>query len=258
MRKFFILISAIALVMEASAWAQTPESSDVKAEKIVTMEKPVSEESGFQRKWYYGYSFDIRLHNNSKDLDKQNGFSIAIDPEIGYQFSDKLQFGTKLSLDYMNIYQRITLNDKGDQFQDVRMQGPGFSVMPYARYRLFNLFEGVVSIWLDTHLYVGGEFPFYKKDVADVVPASKLTDKQVSWGVQALPLVMLNLKQNKSFNIYFSIMSLGYSGTYLVNKDGSKSVSNDLVLFSGKIGGLLDMHFTNGMYGLKFGMQTYF
>lgn len=247
MKKFFVLISAIVLMTEASAWAQ-----------ISTMEKPTTEEQSFQRKWFYGYSFDVRLHNNSKDLDKQNGFSIAIDPEIGYQFSDKLQFGAKLSLDYMNLYQRIAINDKGDQFQAVRMQGPGFAVMPYARYRLFNLFDGVISVWLDTHLYAGGDFPFYKRDATEGVPAAKLTDKQISWGVQALPLVMLNLKQNKSFNIYFSIMSLGYSGTYLVNKDGSKSVSNDLVLFSGKIGGLLDMQFTNGMYGLKFGMQTYF
>lgn len=258
MRKFFLLISAAVLVMEGSAWAQAPKPSEGTAEEIETMEKQSSEDQVFQRKWFYGYSFDIRLHNNSKDMDKQNGFSIAIDPEIGYQLSDKLQFGTKLSLDYMNIYQRIVLDDKGEQIRNVRMQGPGFSVMPYARYRLFNFFDGVVSVWLDTHLYAGGDFPFYKQDALDDVPASRLTDKRISWGVQALPLVMLNLKKNKSFNIYFSIMSLGYSGTYLFSKDGSKSMENDLVLFSGKIGGLLDMQLTNGMYGLKFGMQTYF
>lgn len=247
MKKFFILISAVMLMMEGNAWAQT-----------ATMEKTSSEEQSFQRKWYYGYSFDIRLHNNSNDLKKQNGFSIALDPEIGYQFSDKLQVGTKLSLDYMNLYQQIAMDDKGEQIQKVRMQGPGFSIMPYARYRLFNLFDGVVSVWLDTHLYAGGDFPFYKQAATEGVPAGKLTDKQISWGIQALPLVMLNLNKNKSFNIYFSIMSLGYSGTYILNKDGSKSVTNELVLFSGKIGGLLDMQFTNGMYGLKFGMQTYF
>lgn len=258
MRKFFLLISVAVLFTEGSAWAQTPESSEAAVEEIATMEKPTAEDHGFHRKWFYGYSFDVRLHNNSKDLDKQNGFSIAIDPEIGYQLTDKLQFGTKLSVNYMNIYESIAMNDKGDQFQNVRMQSPGFSVMPYARYRLFNLFEGVISVWLDTHLYAGGDFPIYKQDAIEGVPASKLTDKRISWGVQALPLVMLNLKNNKSFNIYFSIMSLGYSGTYLVNKDGSKSVSNDLVLFSGKLGGLVGMQLTNGMYGLKFGMQTYF
>lgn len=253
-----IILTLAVLFMAGSAWAQVQESSETTVEEIVTMEKPTAVDHSFQRKWFYGYSFDVRLHNNSKDLDKQNGFSIAIDPEIGYQLTDKLQFGAKLSVSYMNIYESIAMNDKGDQFQSVRMQGPGFSFMPYARYRLFNLFEGVISVWLDTHLYAGGDFPFYKQDAIGDVPASRLTDKRVSWGVQALPLVMLNLKNNKSFNIYFSIMSLGYSGTYLVSKDGSKSVSNDLVLFSGKLGGLVGMQLTNGMYGLKFGMQTYF
>lgn len=126
MRKFFLLISVAVLFTEGSAWAQTPESSEAAVEEIATMEKPTAEDHGFHRKWFYGYSFDVRLHNNSKDLDKQNGFSIAIDPEIGYQLTDKLQFGTKLSVNYMNIYESIAMNDKGTNSRTCVCRVPDF------------------------------------------------------------------------------------------------------------------------------------
>ena len=57
--------------------------------------------------------------------------------------------------------------------------------------------------------------------------------------------------------MFFSILSLGYSGTAYFYTDHNE-YTNDVIIFSGKLSNLISNQFTPGLYGLKFGIQKSF
>ena len=135
---------------------------------------------------------------------------------------------------------------------------------PYMRYRLKTLFNDKVGIWLETHLYTNMSFP----RVADVdLPNIKGTDYDglrysVTYGFQVAPVITYQFNRKSTFQIFFSILSIGYSGTAFFIKDetgvGHTEYTNDVIIFSGKLRNLLANQFTPGLYGLKFGVQKSF
>ncbi len=137
-----------------------------------------------------------------------------------------------------------------------------WEVAPYMRYRMKTLFDGKVGIWLEAHLYTGMEFP-------RVVEGNiKGTDYEglkhaVTYGAQVSPVITYQFNRKSTFQIFFSIMSFGYSGTTRFYHDpytdeAYREYRNDLIIFSGKLSNLLANHFTPGLYGLKFGVQKSF
>ena len=245
----------------AEASRQRVVSSRKGSEDSVKVVLPV-----WKQKLYYGYNFDIYFHHDSRSDRKENGFSIAITPEIGWRLKEKLYIGLRFGGSYQNLKTTFT-HDMGNgttQSVDVRVQEGAWEVAPYMRYRLKTLFNDKVGIWLETHLYTNMSFP----RVADVdLPNIKGTDYDglrysVTYGFQVAPVITYQFNRKSTFQVFFSILSIGYSGTAFFIKDetgvGHTEYTNDVIIFSGKLRNLLANQFTPGLYGLKFGVQKSF
>jgi hypothetical protein len=146
--------------------------------------------------------------------------------------------------------------------EDLRIQQGSWNVTPYVRYRLKTLFNNKVGIWLEAHLYTGMEFPRVTSGVATGTDYNGLKHS-VIYGAQVSPVITYQFSRTRTFQIFFSILSAGYSGTTFCYVDPETGVrhneyTNDIIIFSGKLRNLLANHFTPGLYGLKFGIQKSF
>ena len=79
----------------------------------------------------------------------------------------------------------------------------------------------------------------------------------VTYGFQVSPVITYQFNRKSTFQIFFSILSLGYSGTAYFYGD-RREYTNDVIIFSGKLSNLLSNQFTPGLYGLRFGVQKSF
>lgn len=272
MKKCILLTFVLALVTQVNGQDKAQKFETAIQEPKVTQQTPVAElantndslpKSNFKHRFYYGYNFDIYYHNDTKDRRKENGWSFSVTPEFGYKISEKVQVGLRLGGTYAS--QRgtyYTKNDKGVKTEsNLLVRSGSWEVAPYGRYRLKTLFNNVVGIWVELHGYTSMTFP----QIIEGDPSG--TDfyglkHVVNYGAQLSPLITINLNEKRTFNIFFSILSLGYSGATRVYKDASgntsKEYSNDVILFSGKLGNLIANQFTPGLYGIKFGIQKQF
>lgn len=235
--------SAAAQALPDSAAVQTPE---------------------WKQKLYWGYIFDIYYHDDSRIGRKENGWSFALDPEIGWRMQDNLYLGLRLGGSYQDSYATYTydLLDGSQVSEVLRIQQGSWNVTPYVRYRLKTLFNDKVGIWLEAHLYAGMEFPRVTDGIAFGTDYDGLRHS-VIYGAQVSPVITYQFSRKRSFQIFFSIMSLGYSGTAFCYTDPLTSAqyneyTNDVIVFSGKLRNLIANQFTPGLYGLKFGIQKSF
>lgn len=218
----------------------------------------------WKQKLYYGYNFDIYYHNDSRTNRKENGWSIALEPEIGWRLRERIYLGLRLGGSYQDTYTTYTVSSLlgGESEQKLRVQQGSWSVTPYMRYRLKTLFNGKVGIWMEAHLYAGMEFPRVTDGVAYGTDYNGLKHS-VIYGAQLSPVITYQFTRKRSFQIFFSILSVGYSGTtfcYVDPLTGERynEHTNDVIVFSGKLRNLLANQFTPGLYGLKFGIQKSF
>ena len=129
------------------------------------------------------------------------------------------------------------------------------------RYRLKTLFNGKVGIWLEAHLYTGMEFP---RVVDGIVKGTDYEGLRynLTYGLQVSPVITYQFNRKSTFQIFFSILSLGYSGTTFCYVDDAgkryNEYTNDVIIFSGKLKNLIANQFTPGLYGFKFGVQKSF
>lgn len=281
--KHFALIAAVAL-LSANALAQQSEKANEDhiaaglasvatiAGETKTAEDPqdsaqmapVKEIPLWKQKLYYGYNFDIYFHHDTRSNHKDNGFSIALTPEIGWRLNEKWHLGMRFGGSYAHIYSTCTVAVPSldtTYSTNLRIQQGAWEVAPYVRYRMKTLFDGKVGIWLEGHLYTGMEFP----RVTD--GDSKGTDYEglrhsVTYGLQVSPVITYQFNRKSTFQIFFSILSLGYSGTTFCKTDAAgnhyNEYTNDVIIFSGKLRNLLANQFTPGLYGLRFGVQKSF
>lgn len=218
----------------------------------------------WKQKLYYGYNFDIYFHNDTRDMVKSNGWSIALEPEIGWKLKERLYLGIRLGGSYQETYASYTseLSDGTQASTDLRVRQGSWNITPYVRYRLKSLFDDKLGIWLEAHLYTGMEFPSVAKGDASGTDYEGLRHS-ITYGVQVSPVITYRFNRKSTFQIFFSILSLGYSGTtfcYADPVDGHKynEYTNDVIIFSGKLRNLIANQFTPGLYGLKFGVQKNF
>lgn len=223
----------------------------------------LSEQPLWKQKLYYGYNFDIYFHHDSKPGTKENGWSIAVTPEIGWRLKERIYLGLRFGGAYQDSYITQTYEGLLGTYEDeLRVVHGSWEVTPYIRYRMKSLFDGKVGIWMETHLYAGMEFPRVKDGIIEGTDYNGLRHN-VTYGLQVSPVITYKFNKKSTFQIFFSIMSLGYSGTTRFYQDPltgerHKEYTHDVIIFSGKLKNLLANQFTPGLYGLKFGVQKSF
>ena len=227
--------------------------------------KPVPE---WKKKLYYGYNFDIYYHHDSRSQRKENGFSISFEPEIGWKLKERLHLGLRVGGSYQNTVTSYTvfgLTAAGTDTTystDLRVHQGSWNVTPYVRYRLKSMFNDKLGIWLEAHLYAGMEFPSVTAGDVSGTDYDGLRHT-ISYGLQVSPVITYQFNKKSTFQIFFSILSLGYSGTAFcyadpLTGDRHNEYTNDVIVFSGKLRNLIANQFTPGLYGLKFGVQKSF
>lgn len=233
----------------------------VAADSTQVAVKPIPK---WKKKLYYGYNFDIYFHNDTRDQIKANGWSIALEPEIGWKLKERLYLGLRIGGSYQSTYATYTFVDDTDNSQksvDLRVHQGSWNVTPYVRYRLKSMFNDKLGIWLEAHLYTGMEFPSVTKGDASGTDYDGLKHS-ITYGLQVSPVITYRFNRKSTFQIFFSILSLGYSGTTFCYSDpingDYKEYTNDVIIFSGKLRNLIANQFTPGLYGLKFGVQKNF
>ena len=275
MNRIYILITALALcgavmaqedpladglatVATVAGEVKTPEDSIIK-------NAPVAEVPLWKKKLYYGYTFDIYYHHDSRVNKKENGWSIRVEPEIGWKLKERIYLGLRFGGSYQDTYTTYTtdLGDGTKLAEDIRVQQGSWNVTPYVRYRLKSIFNDKVGIWLEAHVYAGMEFPRVTSGIVEGTDYDGLKHS-ITYGLQVSPVITYRFNRKSTFQIFFSILSLGYSGTTFCYVDdpntgaGHKEYTNDIIIFSGKLRNLIANQFTPGLYGLKFGVQKNF
>lgn len=275
MNRIYVLIAAV--VISAAAMAQSDPlanglaavadvAGEVKTPGDALLAKdPVKEVPVWKQKLYYGYNFDIYFHHDSRPDTKENGWSIALTPEIGWKLKERIYMGLRLGGSFADTYTTNSFLDElsGKKYiEDMRVMQGSWEVTPYMRYRLKTMFNDKVGIWLEAHLYAGMNFPQVKSGSAAGTDYEGL-HYSATYGLQVSPVITYQFSKKKTFQVFFSIMSLGYSGTtrfYNETADAPKhnEYTNDVIIFSGKLRNLIANQFTPGLYGLKFGVQRSF
>ena len=237
----------------ASIAGETNSAVDSVTSPPLPEQKPL-----WKQKLYYGYNFDIYFHHDSRSDRKENGWSIALQPEVGWKLSDRIYLGMRIGGSYANttIQSDVKLIDT-TYTADLRVHYGSWQIEPYMRYRLKTLFDGKVGIWIETHLFTGMDFPRVTNNMERGTDYEGLRHC-VSYGFQVSPVITYQFNKKSTFQIFFSILSLGYSGSTYCYADGSKQYINDVIIFSGKLSNMLANQFTPGLYGLKFGVQKSF
>ena len=245
----------IATIAGETKTITTPQESDSAAAANLPL---------WKQKLYYGYNFDIYYHHDSRPNRKENGWSIAVTPEIGWRLRERIYLGLRFGGAYQNTATTYSYEglDGTKISEELRIQQGSWEVAPYVRYRLKSLFNDKVGIWIETHLYTGMEFPRVTDGVVYGTDYEGLKHS-ITYGVQVSPVIVFKFNRKSDFQMFFSILSLGYSGTTFCYKDPDSGkryneYTNDVILFSGKLRNLLANQFTPGLYGLKFGVLKSF
>ena len=266
----------IAVMCATAAWAQETDplaaglggvatvigETRTVADTIVEV-APVKEVPMWKKKLYYGYYFDIYFHHDSRSERKENGWSIALEPEIGWKLKERLYLGMRFGGSYANLATSYNVNLQDTTYStDLRVHQGSWQVTPYLRYRLKSAFNDKLGIWLEAHLYTGMEFPTVVSGEVKGTDYDGLR-YSVTYGVQVSPVITYRFNRKSTFQVFFSILSLGYSGTTFFYQDPTEGnrynvYTNDVIIFSGKLRNLLANQFTPGLYGLKFGVQKNF
>ena len=275
MNRIYVLIAAVTFGV-ASALAQEAHigeglasvaaiAGEVRvAEDSTSATAPAAEMPLWKKKLYYGYNFDIYFHHDTKDSRKENGWSFALTPEIGWKLKERVYLGMRFGGSYQSLRTTYTTEqpDGTKTAEDIRVIQGSWEVTPYVRYRLKTLFNDKVGIWLEGHLYTGMEFPRVVEGGVKGTDYDGLMHS-LTYGLQVSPVITYQFNKKSTFQIFFSIISFGYSGTTRVYGETAPAgkhneYSNDVIIFSGKLTNLLANQFTPGLYGLKFGVQKSF
>ena len=213
----------------------------------------------WKQKLYYGYNFDIYFHNNTRADKTENGWSISVIPELGWRVNERVYVGLRFGGSYGDNYATYMREgvDGKTYTESLRVLSGSWEVTPYCRYRLKAFFKDRLGIWMEAHLYTGMDFPRVKDGQVNGTDYDGLMHS-VTYGAQLSPVITFQFNKKTALQLYFSIMSLGYSGTtycYQDPKHGKyKEYSNDIIIFSGRLSNLLSNQFTPGLYGIKIGV----
>lgn len=218
----------------------------------------------WKQKLYYGYNFDIYYHHDTRTTHNENGFSIALTPEIGWRLKERLHIGLRFGGSYANLNSNYSVAIPGfdtTYTTQLRVHQGSWEITPYARYRLKTIFNDRLGIWIEAHLYTGMEFPRVAEGNTTGTDYEGLR-YSITYGFQISPVITYQFNKKSTFQIFFSILSIGYSGTTFCKTDelgkNYNEYTNDVIIFSGKLRNLIANQFTPGLYGFKLGIQKSF
>ena len=262
------LAEGLAGVAQVVGETKTPETANDSAASASTdsavAQGDAQQIPTWKKKLYYGYNFDIYFHHDTRNQTKENGWSFTLEPEIGWRLKERLYLGMRFGGTYQDVYTSYSyqLPDESTVTENLRIQMGSWNVTPYMRYRLKTIFNDKVGIWLEAHLYGGMEFPRVTDGVIKGTDYEGLKHS-IIYGAQVSPVITYQFNRKSTFQIFFSILSFGYSGTtfcYVDPVTGNRhnEFTNDVIIFSGKLRNLIANQFTPGLYGLKFGIQKSF
>jgi len=242
-------LTSVAAIAGETKTAEVPQTvQDTVAAKPVPL---------WKQKLYYGYNFDIYFHHDSRVDSKENGWSIALTPELGWKLTEKVYLGMRFGGSYANTRLSFLVTVIDTSFTaDLRVHHGSWEVAPYMRYKMKSLFDDKVGIWLEAHLYTGMDFPRVTEGNTAHTNYDGLRHS-VTYGFQVSPVITYRFNRKSTFQIFFSILSLGYSGTTYFYGNHREYI-NDVIIFSGKLSNLIANQFTPGLYGLRFGVQKSF
>lgn len=250
-------LTSVATIAGETKTADSPQVSE--SVDSLKVEIPI-----WKQKLFYGYKFDIYYHQDSRNATKENGYSIVLTPEIGWRVKEKLYVGLRIGGGYQDTYSSYSYEalDGTIKTEELRIQQGSWDVTPYVRYRLKTLFNDKVGVWLEGHLYAGMEYPRVTDGVVKGTDYEGLRHT-ITYGAQVSPVITYQFNKKSTFQIFFSIISIGYSGTTFCYTDpynGKKynEFTNDVIIFSGKLRNLIANQFTPGLYGLRLGVQKSF
>jgi hypothetical protein len=175
-----------------------------------------------------------------------------------------MYMGVRLGGSYQDSYLTYVYEalDGSQASQDLRIRQGAWEVIPYGRYRLKTLFNDKVGIWLEAHLYTGMQYP---RVTAGKVKGTDYDGLRhtIVYGAQVSPVITYQFNKKSTLQLFFSIISFGYSGTTFCYTDPETGKrynehTNDILVFSGRLRNLLSNQFMPGLYGLKFGVMKSF
>ena len=243
--------ASVASIIGETKTAEEPQDT------AAVLQTAVKEIPLWKQKLYYGYNFDIYFHHDSKKDSRENGWSIALTPEIGWKLKERVYLGMRFGGSYANYKNSFLVTEiDTSYYTDLRVHVGSWEVAPYMRYKMKSLFNDKVGIWLEAHLYTGMDFPRVTEGNTAHTNYDGLRHS-LTYGLQVSPVITYQFNRKSTFQIFFSILSLGYSGTTYFYGD-RREYSNDVIIFSGKLSNLISNQFTPGLYGLKFGVQKSF
>ena len=126
MTKPFLFIAAVVLSM-------TTASAQNDSVAVVATDPPL-----WKQKLYYGYNFDIYFHHDSRTSRKENGWSITVEPEIGWRLKERVHLGLRLGGSYQDTYTTYSYENLLGQTvsENLRVRQGSWNVTPYVRYRM--------------------------------------------------------------------------------------------------------------------------
>lgn len=205
-----------------------------------------------------GLTFDIRYSNDTHTSNKNDDIYVFITPNFAYRVMPNLEVGTQAGFIYAigtEIFGDYNNQNNNNQLIYTSI---GWDLTPFARYKLLSFVDDKISIWADAHAYVGMDFPLRVESATGTTVTNIGIKNQVNYGFQITPMLRFKIADNFRLDIHFSIASIGYEGSTRFYSDGSQDFKNDLVLFIGKLSGLVNSASMRGLYGIKIGFGRYF
>lgn len=250
-------LADVAAIAGETKTVETPQDSISAAQDTAQAAMPAKEIPLWKQKLYYGYNFDIYFHNDTRDQVNENGWSLSLTPGLGWRLNEKWHLGLRFGGSYASSRVSFLVSEPDTTIRaDLRVHIGSWEVTPYVRYKMKTLFNDKVGIWLEAHLYTGMAFPRVTEGNAAHTYYDGLRH-EITYGFQVSPVITYQFSRKSTFQIFFSILSLGYSGTAFFYTD-RREYTNDIIIFSGKLSNLLNNQFTPGLYGIKFGVQKSF
>lgn len=218
---------------------------------------------------FSGIAFDISFHNEGTTADagsSSSSYKIVLSPQIGWAFNEKLWLGTRVgftmnSSKTVDIVQAINDIAENEESGDVSINKKkprkdiGWVVNPFVRYKILTLgARERIGLWAEAHVFYGMEYPNMGEGDYELFSDFK---RRSIYGAQILPVVSFNINKNTSLYVHLALLSVGYAGSTAVY-DGYKEYSNTALMFTGKIGGLLNVATTDGLYAIKVGVARTF
>lgn len=262
MKRICVILAALAVSLSASAF-----TGDSAGDSLQVAPVPVDglkDRNPIKPRIFAGMSFDINYVNsgtvftdNTRVNDSET-YGVNLSPQFGIACGENFMAGMRLGFtmdktNKLDLYDVVNAISEGKDWKDVKKQtvekNIGWNIDPFVRYRIMSFGKNQRwGVWAEAHAYFGMEFPNQKVEYPIIQ-----YKREFIYGVQLMPVVSFDVNKTTSVMLHLALLSVGYAGAYRVYDDYSE-FDNKMLLFTGKLSGLFNATYTEGMLGLKVGL----